>query len=244
MFRTKITAFSILLILTVACHTNNSCPSAEVVFGSFTDTRNNVTYRTVTINSFLDAMNKKAISKTWMLDNLCLETEAYSSRVYSTHILYNPILFFEKDICPKGWHLARLNEWNDLLMFLNITTDRIQNNSIPYNYFRKGASTDTIVANIHYKTKTDFPYICFEDYHPLAFLFFNNTEFIDPVDSNKIAIKVNEDSICLFRFERGKDPNTRQFKIYTEELETITRAKASLFKEKDKMTRCRCVKDE
>jgi uncharacterized protein (TIGR02145 family) len=116
--------------------------SGAITTGSFTDSRDNKTYRTVTIGQ-----------KEWMAENLALlpavnnvqnadlsmfkiydysgtdVAAAKNTENYRTYgVLYNWTA--AQQVCPAGWHLPTDSEWNMLLGYLGMTdADLAMNNS-------------------------------------------------------------------------------------------------------------------
>jgi len=107
--------------------------SDPVTAGSFTDPRDNKTYRTVIVGE-----------QEWMAENLALlpavnntqyldisvfkvygytgtdVTEAKNTENYRTYgVLYNQIA--SRQVCPAGWHLPTNAEWNQLVSYLGMT---------------------------------------------------------------------------------------------------------------------------
>ncbi len=79
--------------------------------GIFSDTRNGKEYKTVTIGNY-----------TWMAENLnyktkkgsvCYEKKSKNCEQYGRLYTYEVAL----EACPNGWHLATVDEWNDLVEF-------------------------------------------------------------------------------------------------------------------------------
>jgi len=108
-----------------------------VTAGSFTDPRDNKTYRTVIIGE-----------QEWMAENLALlpavnntqyldisvfkvygytgtdVTEAKNTENYRTYgVLYNQIA--SRQVCPAGWHLPTNAEWNQLVSYLGMTDNEV-----------------------------------------------------------------------------------------------------------------------
>ena len=82
------------------------------VKGTFTDTRDNKVYNTVTIGK-----------QTWMAENLAYKTTsgcwAYDNKqeyVATFGYLYDWAT--AKNVCPSGWYLPSEKEWDDLVKYL------------------------------------------------------------------------------------------------------------------------------
>ncbi|MFH0898561.1 MAG: fibrobacter succinogenes major paralogous domain-containing protein [bacterium] len=90
--------------------------SVAQVTGSFIDSRDSTTYKTVIIGT-----------QTWMAENLAYKTEsgcwAYNDTI-SYVATYGYLYNWEatKDVCPIGWHLPSKDEWVTLIWFVGAET--------------------------------------------------------------------------------------------------------------------------
>ncbi|MDR0515617.1 MAG: hypothetical protein LBH25_01060 [Fibromonadaceae bacterium] len=104
------------------CNNNTYTPATDFchngaivkkVLGTFTDSRDKQTYKTVTIGT-----------KTWMTENLryragaalCYDACDKRGALYNWEKVYD--LRAKKDIiCPAGWHIPTDSDWNDLVNY-------------------------------------------------------------------------------------------------------------------------------
>ena len=89
--------------------------SAQEV-GSFTDSRDGKTYRTVT---YVHNINGVDINRTWMGENLNFKTK--NSYCYRDEFAYcekyGRLYNYKEAIeaCPVGWHVPTIKEWRELI---------------------------------------------------------------------------------------------------------------------------------
>jgi uncharacterized protein (TIGR02145 family) len=113
---------SLSLLLTIAILII-AISSAAQETGTFTDSRDGKTYKTVKIGT-----------QTWMAENLaykaksgCWALDTLQSNVATYGYLYN--WGTSKKVCPAGWHLPSKNEWDTLINYLggeNIAGDKLK----------------------------------------------------------------------------------------------------------------------
>ena len=84
----------------------------EIIYGEMTDPRDKKTYRTVTIGN-------DASAQTWMAENLnyklsdrsiCFNNNDTYCDMSGRYYTWNDA----QDVCPEGWHIPSLKEWNTL----------------------------------------------------------------------------------------------------------------------------------
>ncbi|MDR2592674.1 MAG: fibrobacter succinogenes major paralogous domain-containing protein [Chitinispirillales bacterium] len=107
------------LILTTAAVTAAIAGAfaAETVFGTFTDTRDGQTYKTVTIG--IQAWVTVIIGgQTWMAENLNYKTDSSwcYKNIDSNCVKYGRLYNWNtaKTVCPNGWKLPSREDWNYL----------------------------------------------------------------------------------------------------------------------------------
>ena len=96
------------LLLTVVISNIAMCSMAQVA-GTFKDSRDGKTYKTVKIGT-----------QTWMANNLAFKASsgccAYDNNKNNIAIYgYLYTLETAKKVCPTGWHLPSMAEWNTLI---------------------------------------------------------------------------------------------------------------------------------
>ena len=106
--------------------------------GTYTDSRDKKTYKTVKIGS-----------QTWMAENLAYKATsgcyAYENNESNAKI-YGCLYTWEtaKKVCPSGWHLPSKDDWSALLTYLggeNIAGDKLKEAGT--NHWQKPASAAT-----------------------------------------------------------------------------------------------------
>lgn len=138
--------FSIILvcsILFVSCDSGSNEDIVEPTSGSFADSRDNKTYKTVTIGT-----------QTWMAENLAYITSetlnngawiydftgsdidaAKGTNNYTTYgVLYN--WETAQSVCPAGWHLPSNSEWVTLEQFISSDNGGYETGGGEYPFIR------------------------------------------------------------------------------------------------------------
>ena len=123
-FLIVISIFSVAMLLAACGNTNNNSEqqdsnkaemktnsSVTPVTGSFTDSRDGKTYKTVVIGT-----------QTWMAENLAYKVKSgcWARNNDVTNVTYGYLYNWEtaKTVCPKGWHLPTNAEWTTLTTYL------------------------------------------------------------------------------------------------------------------------------
>lgn len=115
---------------------------AEVTIGSMIDVRDGQTYKTVSINA-----------QTWMAENLnykvdssfCYDRQENSCSKYGrlyrwTAVISNPENDSVQGICPSGWHLPSMAEWETLISVAGGQAGKILKSTSGWNH--RGNGTD------------------------------------------------------------------------------------------------------
>lgn len=100
--------------MTISMDSNRTLTVNFVQYGTFTDTRNSKTYKTVKIGNqtwMAENLNyQPSIDDTWCYDNSAENCNRYG-RLYNWNTAMT--------ICPFGWHLPSIEEWDKLIESVN-----------------------------------------------------------------------------------------------------------------------------
>ena len=123
---------------------------------TFTDVRDNQTYKTVRIGNQIwmaENLNFKTDSGSWIYDNLSENASIYG-RLYTWETA--------NEVCPIGWHLPSNIEWTELLIYINngqkkdnektyLVANKMKQTGIFYWYYTKNGrnyENDPNVTNL------------------------------------------------------------------------------------------------
>ncbi len=108
--------------------------------GTFTDTRDGKVYKTVTIGT-----------QTWLAENFAFKADsgcwAYNNdpaNIKKYGYLYN--WYTAKKVCPKGWHLPTLAEWETLVNYLggdSVAGGKLKSTTPDWKAPNKGATNSS-----------------------------------------------------------------------------------------------------
>lgn len=105
-----ITGLILVAILPVnSCKKDDPAPGPDIVYGTFTDPRDNQEYATIEIGTqtwFAENLNYHTDSGSWCYDDDTANAMIYG-RLYTWDMAMNA--------CPSGWHLPDNSEWGLLI---------------------------------------------------------------------------------------------------------------------------------